>query len=111
MLREEAYVGERLDAQLEDQTRRFLSDKSRNRYNPKTGKLEVSRIFDWYQEDWSNGHKGIAADGQPIVSREQFFARYAALLADREQDRRLLAAGRAAIEFLDYDWTLNDRGR
>ena len=111
MLREEAYVGERLDAQLEDQTRRFLSDKSRNRYNPKTGKLEVSRIFDWYQEDWSSGHKGIAADGQPIVSREQFFARYAALLADREQDRRLLAAGKAAIEFLDYDWTLNDRGR
>ena len=111
MLREEAYVGERLDAQLEDQTRRFLSDKSRNRYNPKTGKLEVSRIFDWYQEDWSSGHKGIAADGQPIVSREQFFARYAALLSDREQDRRLLAAGKAAIEFLDYDWTLNDRGR
>jgi Protein of unknown function, DUF547 len=31
MLREEAYVAERLDAQLEQQTRRFLSDRSRNR--------------------------------------------------------------------------------
>ncbi len=31
MLREEAYVAGRLDAQLEEQTRRFLSDRSRNR--------------------------------------------------------------------------------
>ncbi|MSQ52229.1 MAG: DUF547 domain-containing protein [Betaproteobacteria bacterium] len=111
MLREEAYVGERLDAQLEEQARRFLSDKSRNRYNPKTGKLEVSRIFDWYKEDWSSDYQGIAADARPIASREQYFTRYAALLAEREEDRRLLAAGKAAIEFLDYDWTLNDRGR
>ena len=34
MLREEAYVGARLEAQLEDQARRFLSDRSRNRYDP-----------------------------------------------------------------------------
>ena len=33
MLREEAYVGARLDAQLDDQVIRFLSDRSRNRYS------------------------------------------------------------------------------
>jgi hypothetical protein len=111
MLREEAYVGERLDAQLEEQTRRFLSDSTRNRYNPKSGKLEVSKIFDWYKEDWSGGLRGIGIEARPITSRESYFARYAALLTTAEQDRRLLADGKAAIEFLDYDWTLNDRRR
>src|SRR6185295_5475957 len=46
MLREEAYVAERLEAQLEEQARRFLADRSRNRFAG--GRLEVSRIFDWY---------------------------------------------------------------
>src|SRR4029079_18021630 len=46
MLREEAYVADRLDAQLEEQARRFLSDHSRNRYNPDKNQLEVSKIFD-----------------------------------------------------------------
>lgn len=111
MLREQAYVGERLEVQLEEQARRFLSDASRNRHNPKTGKLEVSKIFDWYKEDWSSGFRGIGADAQPIMSREHYFARYATLLAASESDRRLVAEGRVAMVFLDYDWTLNDRRR
>ncbi|MFM9968471.1 MAG: DUF547 domain-containing protein [Burkholderiales bacterium] len=111
MLREEAYVGERLEAQLEEQTRRFLSDRSRNRFNPKTSRLEVSRIFDWYKEDWTSGYRGISVDVAPIVSREQYFARYAALLADAPADRNIIFQGKAALEFLDYDWALNDRPR
>jgi hypothetical protein len=87
MLREEAYVAARLDAQLDEQARRFLSDRSRNRY--REGRLEVSRIFDWYKEDFA--------------PRERWFARHAALLgADAE------AVGRAKLAFLEYDWALND---
>jgi hypothetical protein len=87
MLREEAYVAARLEAQLDEQARRFLSDRSRNRY--REGRLEVSRIFDWYKEDFA--------------PRERWFARHAGLLgADAE------AAGRAKLVFLEYDWALND---
>ena len=82
MLREEAYVAERLDAQLEEQAVRFLSDRSRNRLNAKTGALKVSKIFDWYKEDWTSGYRGFAGRQPPIQSREQYFARYAKLLAD-----------------------------
>ena len=53
MLREEAFVAARLEAQLEEQARRFLSDRTRNRFNPATGKLEVSEIFKWFKEDWT----------------------------------------------------------
>ena len=45
MLRDKAYVAERLDSQLEDSVRRFLGDRSRNRYDPASGELEVSRNF------------------------------------------------------------------
>jgi len=107
MLREEAYVAERLDAQLEEQTRRFLSDRSRNRYNEQNGQLEVSKIFDWFKEDWQSGNKGIAAGGQPIASREQFFARYAKFLADKPEGQARVAEQKVGLVFLEYDWGLN----
>jgi hypothetical protein len=108
MLREEAYVAGRLDAQLEAQARRFLSDRSRNRYDAAKGSLEVSRIFDWYGKDWSSGYRGIGADTQPIHSLQQYFARYAGLLADDPAQRKLIAEQNAGIRYLDYDWGLND---
>ena len=111
MLREEAYVAERLDAQLEEQTARFLSDRSRNRLNAQTGALEVSKIFDWFKVDWTSGYRGVAGRQAPIQSREQFFARYAKLLADDPAQQKLIEDGKAALVFLDYDWTLNDAKR
>lgn len=111
MLREEAYVAERLDAQLEEQAVRFLSDRSRNRYNPETGRLEVSRIFDWFKEDWTRGYRGLEGKTSPIGSPEQYFARYAALLADRPEQRKLIEDRKASLQFLEYDWRLNDAAR
>lgn len=100
-LREEAYVGERLDAQLEEQTRRFLSDRSRNRYDSGKGTLEVSKIFDWYGDDFARGWNGYR-------SLQDFFSRHAAVLADSDRDRAAIRSGSPRIRFLDYDWTLND---
>ena len=99
MLREEAFVADRLDAQLDEQTQRFLSDRSRNRYAD--GKLAVSKIFDWYGGDFKAGHKGIS-------SLPAFFARYAVQLADAPADRERIKAQGVPIDFLDYDWKLND---
>ena len=99
MLREEAYVPERLDGQLEEQTQRFLSDRTRNRFA--NGRLEVSEIFKWFKEDWTSGYQGIR-------SREQFFSRYAKFLADGTEQQKLVAEGKVSISHLDYDWTLNE---
>jgi hypothetical protein len=99
MLREEAYAGERLDAQLEEQTRRFLSDRSRNRFVD--GRLAVSKIFEWYRKDFASGYRGIR-------SVEQFLARHDDLLADAPEDRARIKAGALPVVSLDYDWALND---
>lgn len=104
MLREEAYVGERLDRQLEEQLVRFLSDRSRNRYSPADDALEVSEIFKWYSIDFTSGLKGIA-------SREQFFADHANLLATTPAHQGIIRAQKTSIRFLDYDWALNDARR
>ena len=101
MLRNEAFTADRLEAQLEDGMRRFMSDRSRNRYNAQTRRLEVSKIFDWYGKDFEKGHKGFA-------SVKGTFARYADLLADRPEDRALVREQKADVAFLDYDWALND---
>ena len=100
-LREEAFVATKLDAQMDEQTLRFMSDRTRNRYSPQRGRLELSKIFDWYGEDFRLGHRGV-------VSLPVFAARYAEVLADAPADRERLRAGNVGIAYTDYDWALND---
>ncbi|RVT49608.1 DUF547 domain-containing protein [Rubrivivax albus] len=100
-LREEAFVGARLDKQLDEQTVRFMSDRSRNRFDARRQRLVLSKIFEWYGEDFRLGHRGIG-------SLAAFAGRHAQLLADDPADRARIAAGQVEIVFDDYDWALND---
>lgn len=101
MLRNEAFTAERLDAQLEDAMRRFLSDRSRNRFDPVRGELQVSKIFDWYGKDFELGNAGFD-------SLSRMFAQYAEQIADSAEQRERIRKGDYQVEFLDYDWKLND---
>lgn len=83
-LRREAYRGDRLDAQLDEQARAFLEDPRRNRIGP-GDTLHLSMIFRWFAEDFER-----AAGSVP------------------EYVRRWVAVPAAPrIEYLEYDWTLN----
>jgi hypothetical protein len=55
----------------------------------------VSKIFDWFEEDFE--------------PRAAYFARYADLLGDNAQQREAIAGARYRLRFLDYDWSLNDK--
>jgi len=101
MLRPEAWRADRLPSQLDDAMARFLADRSRNRFDAANGTLHVSRIFDWYRKDFEAGHQGF--DTLPSL-----FARYADRLADTPAERERIRRGRFRIEFLEYDWRLND---
>ena len=93
-LRPQAYVATELDTQLEDQLTRFLSDRTRNRMNA-DGVLEVSKIFDWYKEDF--GSLGF------------YLSRRADALGLDGAARDRLANAKVEIEFLAYDWALNNQ--
>ena len=96
-----AFTAANLEASLEDGMQRFLSDRTRNRYDPQARRLEISKIFDWYGKDFEKGNKGF-------TSVKATMAKYADVLADKPEDRALVREQNADISFLDYDWSLND---
>jgi hypothetical protein len=97
-LRSEAYVGARLEAQLEDQTRKFLSDTTRNYLYG--NQLNLSPIFRWYQGDFQNGNRGFR-------SLKDFLISYAADLGLSSENIAKLRNGEIQINYLDYNWDLN----
>ena len=87
-LRREAYEGAKLDQQLTSQAREFLSDTSRNKVSEDPP--ELSAIFSFYGKDmtkWS---------GKTLVA---FINQYSPVKIKED----------AKIEYLDYDWNLNER--
>ncbi len=88
-LRAEAFQADKLDSQLDEQGRVFLSDKTRNRVEG--GTLYLSPIFDWFGGDFTK--KGSLAD---------FVAPYFP-----EADRAAIKGGKLKVKFTDYDWSLN----
>ena len=103
-LRPEAYTAEALDAQLADQTQRFLSDRSRNRVSDDGKTLVVSKLFDWYADDFKASASALAAP-------KGFLATYANALSDDADARQRVSDGKLPLDFLDYDWALNDLGK
>lgn len=97
-LREEAYGAGKLEAQLEEQTRRFLADRSRNRIQ--NGALMVSRLFDWYDGDFA--HAGSTARG--VVG---FLLDYADALGLTHDEQDALRRNEMRISYTTYDWRIN----
>lgn len=98
-LRGEAFVGDKLEMQLEDSTKKFLADRSRNYFD--NGRMTISSIFDWYEVDFEKGWGGID-------SVAQFLARYATELNLDVATASQLRADDIRIRYLRYDWGLND---
>lgn len=96
-LRPEAYLGTRLDGQLDDQARRFLATRTKNRVDVAGGVVHGSPIFTWYRDDFGGTLAGVGA----------FWARY----LDDAAARALLTSGRFRWEDTPYDWSLNAQRR
>lgn len=94
-LRPEAYVDARLEAQLADQTVRFLRDRSRNRIGA-NGRVEVSSIFRWSGGDFARAG-GVSG----------FLADHGAALGASAAQQRALRSDQLTIRYLPYDWRLN----
>lgn len=90
----EAFTPDRIEAQLERETRRFVSETRNVTVNDDTRTVTLSRIFDWYKDDFTNDA------GEPI-NPLTWINMY------RPEDKQLDAS--YTIAFYEYDWTLNDQ--
>lgn len=99
-LRPEAYRAELLDRQLDDQTRRFLGDRSRNRADAGASRLVLSSIFKWYEGDFSRGLRGAH-------SVAEFVSGYPDAIGLTPADVIALRDGEWTMTYSDYDWSLN----
>ncbi len=91
-LRNEAYMADRLDEQLEDQARYVHGHDRWLRLSPDNSVLRLTRLYLWYGGDFR----------QVAGSVPNFAGRYSPEL------QRLLDAGATPrIEWLTYDWALN----
>lgn len=84
-LRAEAYTGENLDQQLDEQARIFINDTRKNKISTK--KAELSKIFNWYSGDFNDE-----------MSVEEFINQYADIKITKSTD----------VDYMDYNWELND---
>ncbi len=87
VLSSEAYVAKKIDSQLDTAAKRFLSDKSRNKILSKD-KAKLSKIFSWFKGDFTK-NKSLPA--------------YISQFTDIELNAD------ADLDFLDYDWRINDQ--
>ena len=97
-IRPEAYTGENVRKQLEDQARLFANDTQHMSFDEASGKIHLSAILKWYGGDFD----GVGG--------------YLPFLAERVEDATLRAAlgraiaGELEVAFNKYDWALNTQG-
>ncbi len=93
-LRREAYVADRLDEQLDANTREWLANPALNRFYPDKRLAVVSPIFKWYRPDFDaypGGLRGFLLKFGPPEAMEK------------------LRNGNITIRFTTYHWGLNDQ--
>lgn len=86
-LRNEAYVGSKLNAQLDDQAGTFINDVTKNKITK--NKAQLSKIFTWFKGDFT-------ANGLSVI---EFINQYSTVKID----------AKTKITYFDYDWNLNGK--
>ncbi|MCG8653263.1 MAG: DUF547 domain-containing protein [Pirellulales bacterium] len=99
-LRSEAYVGQHLHQQLEDQSDQFANNRKYVRFLADANELKLSPILSWYGDDWNQRY--------PNGSYLQWIAKFA---QDPAVKQALAGAidGRVKVTFAHYDWALNSQ--
>ena len=108
-LRNEPYFGYKLDGQLEDQTKKFISNPLAFRIDRESRKVYLSALFQMssYGEEFVNKYATDEKfkDRSPVTRAVlNFITNYIP-----KQDVSFLEAGNYTVNFISYDWSINNR--
>ena len=101
--RPELPTGDDLEALLASATIEFINDPANVAVDHDRETVFLSSIFKWYEDDFIHD---LRLKGEPVDSG---LLGYIALHATGELSTRLANAGNYAVEFRDYDWSLNKK--
>ena len=99
LLRSEAFVPARGYDQLDEQMREFLASELRNRIDPKTKTIYLSKIFKWFKEDFVDSNTPLLAVLWKYLPQDW--------LAELISLEEVKANWR--VEYMSYDWSLNGK--
>ncbi|MCB0363217.1 MAG: DUF547 domain-containing protein, partial [Bdellovibrionales bacterium] len=91
-LRNEAFIAERLEEQLNEQMGLWLQDKNRNEIEIKDKTFRASKIFDWYKDDFQSWGGGI----------------WNVLKKHLKSSKLPQDIDSFEIDYLEYNWDLNE---
>ncbi|HEX8088999.1 MAG TPA: DUF547 domain-containing protein, partial [Blastocatellia bacterium] len=93
------------EAELEEAARSFINDPSNVRFDAATRTLYLSKIFDWYKDDFLNYLKAKRSLGGAHISQ------YVSLYLEGQAARALarVPAAQVRIKHLGYNKGLNDQ--
>lgn len=101
-LAREVYRAEKLEEQLEAATRAFLNNDRGVVVDGARNRLLLSKIFEWYESDFTQAVKGGSSGQAALIE-------YVKPYLTPERRRAFERLSSPKIEFLDYDWGLNDQ--
>jgi len=104
-LRNEPYEGSKLDAQLDDQARRFFADPRQFRIDRGASEVSVSEMFRQYAEDFAPAD---APRTPPTALQRAGLCAFASRYMSADDRGFLTGAG---VTFIPFDWTLNEQSR
>ncbi|MBE9170552.1 DUF547 domain-containing protein [Pleurocapsales cyanobacterium LEGE 06147] len=104
-LRTEPFMGEKLNAQLDEQTRVFLANPDNFRIDRDSQRVYVSSIFKWFGEDFEKSY-GKKENFANLNGKETAFINFISQYLS-PAEREYLTRGGYKVSYLDYDWSLN----
>ena len=99
-IRGEAYIGERIQTQLDDQSKLFANNPKYVNYDSESNTLLLSQILKWYGEDWDAKYP----NGGYLEWLAGLVDKPAMKVTIEEAIRKQVTVG-----FSTYDWTLNSQ--
>ena len=106
-LRNEPFLGEKLKEQFADQARIFLANPKKFRIDRAARKVQLSSIFKWFGKDFVKTY-GTDARFAGYGEVERAVLNYVSGHLS-ERDAAYLAGSGYGIQYLPYDWTLNEQ--
>lgn len=91
----QAYVPDQLEKQLAANSRDFFRNARNFRFDPASGKVQLSQILNWFKDDFGGKREAVLDTIAPYLSDPQA--------------QQLARSGRPSVSYITYNWDLNDQ--